>query len=44
MSRAKDELKHWVPQRGKKIMGIPEYLGFTVVLIIVIIILIAVAR
>jgi hypothetical protein len=35
MGKAKDELKNWAPKRGKKIMGVPEWLGFAVVLIFV---------
>ena len=44
MGKAKDELKNWVPKRGKKIMGIPEWLGFLIVLAFVIVVLVLVAR
>jgi hypothetical protein len=33
MSRAKNELKKWAPQRGKKVMGIPEWFGFLIVMV-----------
>lgn len=31
---------NWAPQRGKKIMGMPEMLGFGIVLVFVIVLLV----
>lgn len=44
MGKAKDELKSWFPKRGKKIMGIPEILGFLIILVFVSVVLVLVAH
>jgi hypothetical protein len=44
MGKADGELKNWLPKRGKKIMGIPETLGFIIVLVFVVVVLVLVAR